>query len=119
MSGEPVKINVKCCTGKFPGLVPALFVAAGVGQAFDPVGGDSAPPTRGYKGIWDTGASNTVITQKIVDECGLAAIGKAKPFGASGQYETDTYFVSIVLPNGVCIPELAVSRGSYPLLATC
>ena len=61
--------------------------------------------------IWDTGATNSVITQKVIDGCGLKPIGMAKVHHASGESLTTVYFVSVFLPNKVVIPQLRVSRG--------
>jgi predicted aspartyl protease len=61
--------------------------------------------------IWDTGATNSVITQKVIDGCGLKPIGMVNVHHANGESLTTVYFVSIFLPNKVIIPQLRVSRG--------
>ena len=63
--------------------------------------------------IWDTGATGTVISQKVIDECGLKPISLAKVSTASQKdVLTTVYFVSIILPMKIVIPQLRVIRGS-------
>jgi predicted aspartyl protease len=64
-----------------------------------------------YLAIWDTGATGSVITKKVVDDCGLKPIGMAKVHHAQGVETTPVYLVSIVLPNKVIVPSLRVTEG--------
>jgi predicted aspartyl protease len=69
------------------------------------------PDSRQYKALWDTGATGSVITRKVVDECGLKPIGIANVHHAKGIATSPVYLVSIFLPNGVCFPSLRVTEG--------
>jgi len=63
--------------------------------------------------IWDTGATGTVISQKVIDDCGLKPIGMTRVNTASDKgILTTVYFASIILPNKVIIPQLRVTRGT-------
>lgn len=53
--------------------------------------------------IWDTGATNTAISSKVVEECGLIPTGKAISNTANGQCQVNTYLIDINLPNNVNI----------------
>ena len=69
-----------------------------------------------YKAIWDTGATSTVINQKIVKALNLIPTGKAinQVVGVAGKpvrHEVNTYFVNLFLPNKVILPGLTVSEG--------
>ena len=64
-----------------------------------------------FTAIWDTGATNSVITQKVIDECGLKPIGMAKVFHANGESLTPVYFASVFLPAKVVVPQLRMSKG--------
>jgi hypothetical protein len=78
-----------------------------------PVGGDAeALPT--YSTIWDTGATNSVITQKIVDALNLQPIGIAKVNGVHGEDTSPVFFVDFILPMGVIIQGLRVTLGKLP-----
>lgn len=62
------------------------------------------------RGIWDTGATNSVITKKAATELGLKPISRAVVNGVHGSQEVNVYFVCIELNNGqittnVCITE--------------
>ena len=62
------------------------------------------------KGIWDTGASATAISQNVVTALGLNPTGmKREVHTANGIRKADTYAVSLHLPQGVITnPVLAV-----------
>jgi hypothetical protein len=66
---------------------------------------------RQYQAIWDTGATNSCISQKVVDECGLKASGVAQVFGVHSDELSDTFLVCIGLPNQMGIPSLRVTKG--------
>jgi predicted aspartyl protease len=61
--------------------------------------------------LWDTGATNTVITKSVADGLGIKPIGKATVHHANGESETDVYLVNIGLPNTVVIPGVRVTEG--------
>jgi len=68
---------------------------------------------RQYRALWDTGATASVITQKIVDELGLKPIGMTKVHTASHRdIDAEVYLVSIFLPNRVAIPNIKVTKGN-------
>ncbi|MRY85105.1 aspartyl protease family protein [Parabacteroides distasonis] len=51
------------------------------------------------KGIWDTGATNSVITKSTAQALGLIPISMAKVIGVHGSKEVPVYRVSITLNN--------------------
>ena len=57
------------------------------------------------KGLWDTGAQNSVITQKAAQKLGLVVLGKTKTRGVHGVKEVNVYSIGIVLNN----PDIAVN----------
>lgn len=67
-----------------------------------------------YKALWDTGATGSVITRKVVDECGLKPISVAKVHHAQGESTTHVYLISVFLPNNVYFPTLRVTEGVLP-----
>lgn len=73
--------------------------------------GGNADSLPAYKGIWDTGATNSVITQKIVDELNLKPTGITKVNGVSGETTSPVYLVDFLLPLGLIIPGLRVTLG--------
>ncbi len=64
-----------------------------------------------FYAIWDTGATNTVITLKTINQLNLKPTGKAT---VSGVYKTaiaNTYIVDVGLPNKVQIQNVKVTEG--------
>lgn len=102
-------------TIKYNARMGVLWSEAHIAQAFHVSSAKSLDPKSHnaiqFKAIWDTGATNTVVTRKVVDDCGLKPIGVAIVNTASGQHVTQVYFVSIFLPNKVCIAQLRVTEG--------
>ena len=65
-----------------------------------------------FTGIWDTGATRSVITQNVVDACGLQSIGVQKVYHAQGESQNvQQFLVNIGLPNKVGFPGLPVTLG--------
>jgi len=62
---------------------------------------------------WDTGASGTVLSEKLVEDLGLIPISMTEARGCSGAYETGIYYVDVYLPNGVTITKLQVTHGQF------
>ena len=66
-----------------------------------------------FKALWDTGATNSVITKKAVDTLNLQPTGIAETHGVHGRSKVNTYVVDIGLPNRVCIQDVVVSEGIF------
>src|SRR6266508_155946 len=90
----------------------ALISECFISEAFDPATTATRPVPKTFKSIWDTGASTSVITQKVVDECGLQSIGPAITLGVGGRHPTEAFLVNITLLNKVSFAGLRVIRGS-------
>lgn len=88
-----------------------LKTASNVSAAFDPVSALPHPLHVQFDAIWDTGATNSVISQKVVDACGLKPIGMRIVHTGNGTRNSEVYFVNIVLPNGVGFANVSVTKG--------
>jgi len=64
-----------------------------------------------FKAVWDTGATNTVITKKIVEALELVPTGKAEMFSVNKKSTVDTYIIDIGLPNKVLLRDVNVICG--------
>lgn len=64
---------------------------------------------RNWIGLWDTGASKSSITQRIVDDLNLIPVGNTNIGTANGVVTVNTYFVDFILPNGVRVKNVLVS----------
>ena len=64
-----------------------------------------------FKAIWDTGATNSVITDKVAKAVSVLPSGMATTRGVHGEAQVNTFIVDILLPSNVCIPNVRVSEG--------
>jgi len=102
--------QVRWFTTTYDGIVRVLTSKAKVQQAFDLKLPPPTVPTTEYNAIWDTGATGSSITSRVVAECGLKPTGMCRLRTASGETDACTYFVSLYLPNKVCIPQIRVTE---------
>lgn len=82
-----------------------------ISAAWVPGSGIAKPPLNEFEAIWDTGATNSVITQAVANDCGLTPTGIAKVHGVHGEGQAETYLVNIALPNGVEFIGIRVTKG--------
>jgi predicted aspartyl protease len=65
------------------------------------------------KGIWDTGATHTVIAQEVVDDLGILQLGMAEVYTASEKKkQTPTFEINIILNSRIRFDLVTVTRGS-------
>jgi Aspartyl protease len=69
------------------------------------------PAFSDYTCLWDTGATNCVISQKVVDECGFKPTGIEKVIGVHGEQLAETFLVNIILPNEIAFSNWRVTKG--------
>lgn len=82
-----------------------------VSEAFDPATTPTPyPQPREYQCLWDTGASNSVITQRVVDECALKPTGMVQTHAANSSGLAEAYLVNIVLLNNVQVQQVRVAK---------
>lgn len=60
--------------------------------------------------IWDTGATDSVITKSIVKQLALVPTGRTIVRGVNSEMEVFTFFVNIGLPNRVMIENVKVTE---------
>jgi len=114
---KPSKVPYRAFTTHSSGRVRVLTNEIQVSEAYDPGLGGPQPATKPYKCIWDTGATGTVVTQKVVAELNLSPSGKKMvqgvgPVGVPNIHETDTYLVNLHLPDQVMLVGIKVVEGS-------
>jgi hypothetical protein len=64
-----------------------------------------------FQALWDTGATNTSISQRVVQQCALKPIGMTEVSTASGKHTVPTYVVDVYLPNMVRATDVLVVEG--------
>ena len=82
-------------------------------ESWTPEHGTPAPRSIPFTALWDTGAVQSVITQRVVDDCRLTPIAPETLHGVSGPMLTDAYLVNVALPGGIVFPEMPVVRGAF------
>ena len=65
------------------------------------------------KGLWDTGATYSVISDKIVKQLKLPIISKTPIIGVNGRFETTTHIVDLWLPNHAVFRKVRVIKGTF------
>ena len=96
--------TVKCANG----LLPHLAAPCHVSKAFNPANGVPDYPRIAFDAMWDTGATKSVITQRVVDALGLKPIRSGFTQGAHGMGTSKAYVVNLYLPDKISVSELTV-----------
>lgn len=114
MSPSPDKkklVPVQAFTSEYPQLSNVLINDVVIHKAYRP-GIDPATEGKDFKALWDTGATHSVINQKVIDSLNLVQIGVTKTYHAHGEEKNVPQFlVNIGLPNRVEIFNVRVTRG--------
>lgn len=95
----------------FDGLSNRLITDIGICEFFDPatVRG-KVPQLHKTTALWDTGATNSIITKKTAEALNLTPIGRIMTNHGGGQSEHSTHLVNLMLPNQVGIVGVQVTE---------
>ncbi|MCL2101130.1 MAG: retroviral-like aspartic protease family protein [Fibromonadales bacterium] len=107
-------MSPKSFTIKYDSSFKTLITACSISEAFDPKDlqkGLKRPPAKEFTAIWDTGATNSVISEKVVYSLDLEPTGKEIVYHANGKSLVNTHGVNILLPNDVVFTTLKVTEG--------
>ena len=105
-------IKTNAFNAAYNGISPVLTSEVYITAPFEPSNPPKKADRKQFLAIWDTGATNSVITQKVVQECGLSPIAIVNVHTAGGEALSNVYLVSIRLPNKVIIPQIRVTEGT-------
>lgn len=100
-------------TVKNGSLLRELRTQVCITPAFDPSSKDPEHPSilrRKYIGLWDTGATHTAVTRRVVEDLNLPPIGKVLAGHAQGESLVSTYAINCELPNDIGFPLLTVTE---------
>lgn len=98
------------CTVQYDGRADRIITPVMILAAFDPEKGEKPGPQVESKGLWDTGATSSVITAATALTLKLSPVGVIKVNHAGGTSDSKTYLVNIGLPNGVGAKGVLVSE---------
>ena len=71
---------------------------------------------REYVAIWDTGATSSAITQRVVHELKLDVISRGITYTAAGPTETSLHDIHLWLPNQVVVTHCVATCVDLGLL---
>lgn len=81
-------------------------------EAFDPKTQPVPAKEIKYVALWDTGATGSVISPKVVEDLGLPVIGRRNVTDANRTMETTEHLVNIMMPNSVGVVGVAVTKNN-------
>lgn len=92
------------------GLLTQIVTEIGVSKPFDPNtdAPEPRPEIHSTRGLWDTGASRSVITKATARSLGLVPTSLARMTHAGGATDANVYLVNLYLPNRVMIHTIGV-----------
>ena len=102
----------KAFTIEYSEVVSELETSLRISEAFDPAILKDVihPPMYEFEAIWDTGATNSVISANVIKKLGIEPTGKERVYHANGMSIVDSYLVNVYLPNGVMFISLEVTE---------
>ena len=84
-------------------------------EAWDKDSSTPPPDLHPFQALWDTGATNSMISDDVVKQCGLAPVGYTNVQHAQGTTQNvPVYLVNIGLPNMVMVFGVKVALGKLP-----
>lgn len=98
------------CTLQYNGRADRVITPVCIFAAFDPDKGEKPGPNVESTGLWDTGATRSVITAATANSLGLIPVGITKVNHAGGTSDSNSYIVNFGLPNGVGAKGVLVSE---------
>lgn len=101
-------------TKSYNGLIGSIITDFWVSPPFPPDQKIAANDPRLIKttALWDTGATNCLISSSIAKNLGLKAISKVTVSHAGGTSDEDVHLVNLYLPNLLAIPFVRVTEAS-------
>jgi predicted aspartyl protease len=93
------------------GLLNALGTPCHVSQAFNPANGIPERPRVEFAALWDTGATHSIITPKVVEALGLKPLRRIRQIftrGVNGLDKSEAFLINLSLPDKVNFNQLTV-----------
>ncbi len=89
-------------TTRYPGIVRTLITPCAVSASWDPLEEKPEPVAVRYQCLWDTGATISAVTERVVTDLGLPTEALI-PIQHAGGVSADVpqHYVNLLLPNNV------------------
>jgi len=98
-------------TIRYNGLARVLHTKVGVCLPVTPEEAKNQKvQLKEYVAIWDTEATHSAITKKVVDDLELKPTGVRETRHAAGKSINNTYLINISLPNKVMVGQVRVTE---------
>jgi hypothetical protein len=111
MMPSPNQMHVRTLTTAYSGIPQMITSPVEISAAFLPGVAREALPRLSRIGIWDTGATNTVVTQDIIETLHLRPVGMKCISTSGGMYERYVYLISLTLESHAHFPVLEAVEG--------
>lgn len=109
-----MNIKYQAFTLRHNGIARVLKTEVSIGEPFETTGERidiEKIKNKKFNAIWDTGATNTVITKNVIEQCDLKPIGMTEVSTAAGKINADVFLLSIFLPNKICFSSIRATEG--------
>lgn len=82
-------------------IIDKLLTQCQACKAYNPYSTAIPEPAKQYVALWDTGATLSAISKKVVDDLGLVPFKPGMVYHAGGNQPTNLYKINILLPSGL------------------
>lgn len=99
-------------TTRFGGKTNVLLTKVHISLPYDPRidKGKTPPAIRECRAIWDTGATNSVVTKQLAQDIGLIPTGKVQVTNTTTVELRNSYLLNVFLPSKVLIQYLKITE---------
>ena len=106
-----MQITTRCFNRPYDGISHVLTSEVQIYHPFDPATPPDPEDCKQYIAIWDTGATGTVITGKVIADCGLQPVSVTQVITPNGRTTSNVYPISVWLPNKVRFARVRATEG--------
>lgn len=117
MMDKPSSFTLSSNGGVFREIITPIGVSSPISGPIS----SNDPRIYKTKALWDTGATNSVITPSVVCSLGIKPVGVGRVNHAGGISDANVYLVNIYLPNrltitGIRVTECSGAAGSFGVI---
>jgi hypothetical protein len=102
------KVSFHACTRKASGLLTSII--SPIKLCATPRQTQSSSPPLETNALWDTGATNSLITKDTAEALELIPVGVGTIHHGGGQSQSNRYLVNYYLPNEVVVKGVLVNE---------
>ncbi len=95
----------------YNGIANTLKTHIDISPLFHPELTKKPPEFEKFNAIWDTGATNSVISKNVINKCNLNPYSMTEVFTAGGRKLSNVFIVNIKLPNNIMMSAVRVTEG--------